>query len=193
MINSSIVNWICGIWSAGLILLAGILTIMICGSLLSVWRRDYRERRRKFFTSEGSEEHRGTDSSCASCLRGSTKEYSMKSRITLAAIMMACAVIVLLQPGCSTFGNGKIDPGGVELVDLTGIDIDVEWVSADGRTFKVTQTGNGIDVVAEFVEPKTGLVFVLGEGIGTFTIRDPATGLQTTIHPKTNSESSSDS
>ena len=104
MIDSPLINWLCGIWAAGLILLVGLVAVMICGALINAWRRESRARRRefyrKYFTSperSPMKNHPATKSSCP------------MSRIALAAIMLACGVCMLLQPGCSTFGNGQID------------------------------------------------------------------------------------
>ena len=107
----------------------------------------------------------------------------MKKSLTLMAI--ATAILALMQIGCGTFGNGKIDPGGHTIVDLSQVDIDVSFVADDGRTFKIHRTPQGLDVEGEFIESKTGLVFTLGEGVGAFTVRDPRSGLQVAIKPKT--------
>lgn len=88
---------------------------------------------------------------------------------------LAALAALVLVAGCSMVGKG--------------IDVDVEWVSADGRAFRVVNDANGIDVQGTFVEPKTGIIFTLGEGIGSVVIRDPSTGIQTTIVPKPSGES----
>lgn len=95
--------------------------------------------------------------------------------------LVVAALLALLVGGCSTLGNGKIDP--------PAFDVDVAWVSEDGRVFRVVNDANGVDLQGTFIEPKTGLVFTLGEGIGSLTIRDPSTGLQTTIVPKPSGDS----
>lgn len=100
-------------------------------------------------------------------------------------VLIAMVIGVVMLLGCHSLGNNKVDPFGVELVDLSAVDINVEWVSDDGRTFKITRLANGqLDVQAEFTEPSTGLVFVLGEGVGALTIRSPQTGLQISIQPE---------
>lgn len=102
--------------------------------------------------------------------RSAPKENTMKNRIAL-VLLLACglAATSLLTTGCQLFD---------------GVGVEVALVTEDGRTFAVHQTEQGIDIVGEFIEPHTGIVFVLGEGVGNITARDPKTGLQVTITPK---------
>jgi len=101
------------------------------------------------------------------------------------ALVVALAVVFFLLPsGCGTFGNGKIDPGGVVLLDLSQLQVGLRFVGQDGTPYTVTRTGSGaIDVQAEFQDPH-GNVYTLGEGVGNLSIRNPETGLQLTISPK---------
>ena len=100
---------------------------------------------------------------------------TMKKRITL-VILLACGLAAAsLLSSCGTFGNGQID---------LPLNVAIALVTEDGRTFAIHQTEQGLDIQGEFIEPHTGLIFVLGEGIGAITARDPKTGLQVTLTPK---------
>jgi hypothetical protein len=107
--------------------------------------------------------------------RTAPKENTMKKRIALVVLLACGLTATALLNGCGTFGNGRID---------LPFDIDVALVTEDGRTFHIHQTAQGLDIEGEFVEPKTGIVFILGEGVGNITARDPKTGLQVTLSPK---------
>jgi len=98
-----------------------------------------------------------------------TTEVNMKGRFALVSCLAIAFILLGTLPGCQSW---------------RGFDVDMALVTDDGRTFEVHRTPAGVDIAGEFVEPKTGLIFVLGEGIGNITARDPRTGLQITIKPK---------
>ncbi len=98
-----------------------------------------------------------------------TKEVSMKKRIAFVGLLAVLFASLSLIFGCTLFG---------------GASVEVALETDDGRKFVIHQTPDGIDIQGEFFEPHTGFVFVLGEGIGNLTARDPRTGLQVTITPK---------
>lgn len=106
-------------------------------------------------------------------------EYSMKKRILFVALLAVAVVGLSLTTGC-------------KYLDGLGFGVDIALVSEDGREFAINQTPDGIDIQGEFIEPHTGIVFVLGEGIGNIIARDPSTGLQVTIKPKDPPDSGAD-
>lgn len=99
----------------------------------------------------------------------------MKKRIALVLLLACVLAATSLLPGCQLFDG-----------------VDVALVTEDGRTFAIHQTDQGVDIVGEFIEPHTGLVFVLGEGVGNIAARDPHTGLMVRIRQKTDSEGTRD-
>lgn len=107
------------------------------------------------------------------------ENYAMtKTRFALVALL--ALVFIGLQPGCGTFGNGKVDPLGI---DLSNIDIDVAWVAADGTPYKIRVDENGLMVEGEFTGPYSKLVYTITEKDG-IKIRYPNTGIEVNIKPK---------
>ena len=187
------------LFSGWVAVIVGVFT-MCTGALINSWRAEHRRRRAETYshlagrdlTTKDTKRTKG-EPSRPSGLRGVTptpggtvamKEQTKNRIIMVAVLAIGLILIGMASTGCSTWGNGKIDPGGVVLLDLTAIDISVQWVSEDGRSFSLINEDGQFDLQAEFIEPRTGLVFVMGEGPGNITVRDPETGLQVNIKPK---------
>lgn len=176
------IAWLAAILLAGQSCLAIVLVLVCVGAMVGAWRSEYRRQRRSFYNDIFNLP--ATSNQQPSTGRAAPTEVNMKSRIALVAILAIAFTAISFLSGCSTLGNGKIDPGGVVLLDLTAIDVSVQWVSEDGREFSLINENGQFDLEAEFIEPKTGLVFTMGEGPGNVTIRDPMTGLQVQVKPK---------
>ena len=166
-------------WTA---VMVGIFT-MCTGALINHARAEYRRRRAEFYQDTFRPGPEGPDELPTPGGTVEMKEQT-KNRMIMVAVLAIAMIIIAVASGCSTLGNGKVDPGGVVLLDLTAIDVSVQWVSEDGRSFSLVNDDGQFDLQAEFIEPRTGLVFVMGEGTGNVTIRDPETGLQVSIAPK---------